>query len=289
MRMRRAHFSIGGIRVSLLSDCRSFVDEYLSLYAPYRRESADGEAIAVEIRAGRRFPWRRGPYLIRSKGADEFQVLRRREVLPHLEWIINWQIIQQRAEYVQFHAATLETGGQALILPGNPGCGKSTLTAGLLARGFSYLCDEFALIQRETLAVHPFPRALCMKESSFPVVDRLGLPLRRKVPYRKPVKGRVAFLNPRDIRADIEGQPSPVRWIVFPQYTAGATPALEKLPRSEAAFRLARQCFNFPVHQQGTLTTLAAVVRQAECYQLVSGDIQSTCDLVESVVSHSPN
>ena len=191
MRMRRAHFAIGGIGVSLSSDCRSFVDEYLSFYAPYRRASAGGDSITVEIRAGRRFPWRRGPYLIRSEGADEFQVLRRREVLPHLEWIINWQIIQQRAEYVQLHAATLETEGRALILPGNPGCGKSTLTAGLLARGFSYLCDEFALIHRETLTVHPFPRALCMKESSFPVVDRLGLPLRRKVPYRKPVKGRV--------------------------------------------------------------------------------------------------
>ena len=289
MTRRSVHFSIGGINVSLRSDCRSFVDQYLSLYAPYRRASADEEAIAVEIRAGHRFPWRRGPFLIRSEGADEFQVGRRREVLPHLEWIINWQIIQQRAEYVQLHAATLEIGGNALILPGNPGCGKSTLTAGLLARGFSYLCDEFALIHRETLDVHPFPRALCMKEASFPVIDRLGLPLRRKVPYRKPVKGRVAFLNPRDIRSDIEGRPSPVRWIVFPQYTAGASPTLEKLTRSEAAFRLARQCFNFPIHQQDALTTLAGVVRQADCYQLVSGDIQSTCDLVETILPHSPN
>ena len=216
MRKRFVHFSIGGINVSLLSDCRSFVDEYLSLYAPYRRESGQQDAIVVEIRAGHHFPWRRGPYLIRSEDDNGIQVRRRREVLPHLEWIINWQIIQQRGEYVQLHAAALEIGGKALILPGDPGCGKSTLTAGLLARKWSYLCDEFALIDRATLAVHPFPRALCMKERSFPVVDGLGLPLRRKIPYRKPVKGRVAFLNPREIRSDIEGRPSPVRWVVFP-------------------------------------------------------------------------
>ena len=284
MRRRPVHFSIGGIKVSLLSDCRSFVDEYLSLYAPYRRESADQEAIAVEIRAGHHFPWRRGPYAIRSQGNNGIQVRRRREVLPHLEWIINWQIIQQRGEYVQLHAAALEIGGKALILPGDPGCGKSTLTAGLLARKWSYLCDEFALIDRGTLAVHPFPRALCMKEPSFPVIDGLGLPLRRKIPYRKPVKGRVAFLNPREIRADIAGRPSPVRWVIFPQYVAGATPTLEKLTRSQAAYRLTRQCFNFPVHQQKALTTLAGVVRQADCYQLVGGDIQATCDLVESLL-----
>jgi hypothetical protein len=113
-------------------------------------------------------------------------------------------------------------------------------------------------------------------------VDRLGLPLRRKVPYRKPAKGRVAFLNPREIRPDIEGRPSPVRWIVFPQYVAGADPRLENLTRSQAAYELARQCFNFRVCQEQTLSRLADIVRQADCYRLTAGDLEPTCDLLES-------
>lgn len=284
MRNREHHFSIGAVNVSLRSDCRSFVDEYLSLYAPYRCDSPGDNTIAVRIKARHAYPWRRGPYVIQSEGMEDFQVQRRYEVLPHLEWMINWQIIRQHRDYVQLHAATLETGGQALILPGEPGSGKSTLTAGLLARGWSYLCDEFALIDPDRLAVHPFPRALCMKEPSFGVVDGLGLPLHRKTPYHKPTKGRVAFLNPLDVRADVRGRASRVCWVIFPNYVAGATPTLKVLSRSQAAFELTRLCFNFHVHQARGVAVLADLARGADCYRLTAGDIYSTCDLLESLL-----
>jgi len=282
MRDRQYHFSIGAVNVSLRSSCSSFIDEYSSLYAPYRRHRPEDDAIAVEIKARHRYPWRRGPYLIETEGEQAFRVQHRYEVLPHLEWMINWQVIRQRQDYVQLHAAALEIGGRGLILPGKPGSGKSTLTAGLLAQGWSYLCDEFALIDPEALAVHSFPRALCMKEASFPVVDGLGLPLRRKTPYHKPTKGRVAFLNPLDIRPDVEGRPSRVRWVVFPKYVSGGRPTLEMIPRSQAAFELSRQCFNSHVYRAGTVAVLADVVRSADCYRLTAGDIETTCDLVES-------
>jgi HprK-related kinase A len=198
--------------------------------------------------------------------------------------MISWQIIRQHHGFVQLHAAALEIDGQALILPGDPGSGKSTLAAGLVARGWSYLCDEFALIEPETPAVHPFPRALCIKEPSFPVVDGLGLPLRRKTPYRKPTKGRVAFLNPLEVRPDVEGRPAPVRWVIFPKYIPGAEPTLKLMSRSQAAFDLSRQCFNFCECEARALAVLALVARGADCYRLTAGDIHDTCDLLESLL-----
>ena len=204
------------------------------------------------------------------------------EVLPHLEWFINWQIIRKREEFVQLHASSVELGGNALILPGNPGSGKSTLTAGLLARGWSYLCDEFALVDPPTLMFHPFPRALCIKEPSFPVVDRLGVRLCRKTPYHKATKGRVAFLDPLDVRADVVGRPSRAGWVIFPHYVPDASPALERLTRSQAAHELARQCFNFRVYQERAVPILANVVRGADCYRLTAGDLNATCNLIES-------
>jgi HprK-related kinase A len=284
MRDEQHHFSIGEVRVSLRSDCRSFLREYLSLYAPYRCTSADGLAVEVDIRARHRYPWRRGPYTLHSDGVQDFHVQRRHEVLPHLEWFINWQVIRKRRDFVQLHASSLEIDGQALIFPGDPGSGKSTLTAGLLARGWSYLCDEFALIDPSTLCIRPFPRALCMKEASFPAVDRLGLPLCRKTPYHKTAKGRVAFLNPLDVRPDVVGRPARVRWVVFPEYRADATPALAPISRARAAYRLARQCFNFPVYQARAVPVFANIVRDADCYELRAGDIDLTCDAVESLL-----
>ena len=282
MRNREHHFSIGAVNVSLRSDRRSFIDEYSSLYGPYRSDSARDNTIAMQIEARRRYPWRRGPYVIQSPGVDGFQVQHRHEVLPHLEWMISWQIIRQRRDYVQLHAAALEMDGQALVLPGEPGSGKSTLAAGLLARGWSYLCDEFALIDRTTPRVHPFPRALCIKEPSFPVIDRLGLPLRRKTPYQKATKGRVAYLNPLDVRPDANGRLSRVRWVVFPRYVSGAKPTLKAMARSQAAFELSRQCFNFRTEPAQATAVLADVAREADCCQLTAGDIEATCDLLEA-------
>ena len=291
MKQQPHHFSLGRINVSLRSDCRSFVDEYRSLYESYRRDSAGDDAIEIRIEARHRYPWRRGPFLIHSDGAMGFEVRHRYEVLPHLEWIINWQIIKQRTDYVQLHASTLtsptDLGGLpmgALLLPGDPGAGKTTLTAGLLTRGWSYLCDEFALIDPRTREAHPYPRALCIKQPSFAVIDGLGLPVCRKTPYHKPTKGRVAFLNPLDIRSDIVGAPSRIRWVVFPKYVVGATPALEPISRSQAAFELLRQCFNFKAYRGRALDILTDVVRDAACFHLTSGEIHATCDLIQNLV-----
>jgi len=283
----RHRFSIGAVNISLGSDCQSIVDEYLSLYAPYRRDRGDppdGDAIEVEITSRRRKPWIRGPFTLRSSQASDFQVRSRHEVLPHLEWYINWQIINSRRDYLQLHASSLEIDNQAIIFPGDPGSGKTTLTAGMLSRGWSYLCDEFALIDPQTCLVHPYPRALSIKEGSFPIVDRLGLPLCRKTPYQAAVKGRVAFLNPLDLRTDVVGKPAPIRWVVFPNYVADATPALQPLTRSEAAHAMARQCFNARVYEARSLHIFAEVVRGAECYRLRSGDITATCRLIEQLV-----
>ena len=283
MRNMYHHFSVGRISVSLRSECRSFIDEYTSLYRAYCRATPGDNAIKIEISAGHRFPWRRGPFVIHSDEADDFEVRRRHEVLPHLEWIINWQIIRQRAEYVQLHASTLTWNDGAILLPGDPGSGKSTLAAGLLARGWSYLCDEFALIDPHTRRIEPFPRALCIKEPSFAVIDDLGIPLHRKTPYHKPTKGRVAFLNPLDVRPDVVGRASEVRWVVFPKYVANATPTLTPMPRSEAAYELVRQCFNFRDHTGNAVALLADVARFARCFRLTAGEINATCDLIQKL------
>jgi hypothetical protein len=157
----------------------------------------------------------------------------------------------------------------------------------LLTRGWEYLCDEFALIDAWSGTVHPYPRALCIKEPSFPVVQHLGLPLTGRTPFRKRGKGRVAFLNPLHVRDGIVGDPAPIGWVVFPEYVAGVAPTLRPIPRSEAAYLLARQCFNIRTDQVRALATLAAVARGAKCYHLTVGEIDATCDLMDSLTTQS--
>ena len=66
-----------------------------------------------------------------------------------LEWGLNWCVAGHAHQYLMLHAAALERNGRAVILPGDPGAGKSTLTAALMLSGWRLLSDEITLVDRE--------------------------------------------------------------------------------------------------------------------------------------------
>ncbi|MCH7526531.1 MAG: hypothetical protein IID39_03755, partial [Planctomycetes bacterium] len=204
--------------------------------------------------------------------------------LPHIEWAINTQIMRHFPTFLQVHASVLEVDGQGVIFPASPSSGKTTLAMGLLARGWRYLSDEFALIHPETLQLHPYPKALCIKEGSFRYAQELGLLRGRWKAYLKGSKGRVTFLNPHHVRPDAVAAPCPVRHVVFCRYAPGEQPLLEPIPRAEAVIRLNLNSFNFLKFRGRGLATFVDVVKRARCYELRSGPLAATCDLIESTI-----
>ena len=56
-----------------------------------------------------------------------FKPLPLNHAFPLLEWGMNWCIAGYAQHYLMLHAAVLERRGRAVILPGDPGAGKSTL------------------------------------------------------------------------------------------------------------------------------------------------------------------
>ncbi len=281
--MHEYSFSIGVVDVTLRTPYPRLVDDFVSIYDAYRLATASPDSMLIELDARHARPWARGPFVLRSTTLPDFEVVRRGELLPHLEWFINWHVIERLPTYIQLHASSVAIGGKALLMPGESGSGKTTLTAGLLARAWDYLCDEFALIDPSLGLAHPFPRALCIKEGSFDVVRSLGLPLRRKMAYQKPTKGRVGFLSPLDTGGQPVNPPAPVRWIVFPKYIANVPPVLHAISHAEAVYEMARQCFNVKTHADRTIKLLARMVRGATCFRLVSGNIHATCDVIENL------
>ncbi len=275
---------IGDISVCVNSEVDELLDDFADLYRGEWQEHPGGDqTIRMEIRANRRSLRRR--YFIRGDGATLGKDHGYDEVLPYLEWGINWRVIARRADYLQIHAASLVRSGNGVLLVGKSGQGKSTLAAGLLARGWSYLCDEFALLNPNTLQAHPFPKALCIKAGSFDVVDQLGVPLWRRGHYVKASKGHVAYIRPHDVRPRIVATPSPIRFVVFPRYSQGTKAQAYSISKGRAAFKLAGNAFNRNAFDQRVLSILGDVVRGAECLCLEGGDIHETCDLVDSLVS----
>jgi HprK-related kinase A len=283
---RRVRFGIGAIGISVTSELEEALEDLGALYGGSRERCPPSDAaIRMEVRAGRRSPLGRRRYAIWGDGEELFTNRRRDEVLPYIEWGINWRVISTRTDYLQLHAATLAFKGQAVVFAGPSGSGKSTLAAGLLSRGWSYLSDEFALIDPETLLVHPFPKALCLKAGAFDVVEHLKLPVWRRRHYVKAFKGQVGYISTRTIARQVEANPCPIRYVVFPKYAEGTEARLYSLLRARAAFLLAQHVLNRRAFGGRTISILSNIVRDAECMRLESGPLDASCDLVESLVT----
>ena len=67
---------------------------------------------------------------------------------------------------VLLHAGAVERDGQAIVVAGESGRGKSTLTAALVQAGFNYLTDELVLIDPHTARVELYPKALDLSAES---------------------------------------------------------------------------------------------------------------------------
>lgn len=278
-------FGIGSIRVSLDSDLGEVLEDFTALYGACRTNDLSGEqTIRMRVRAHRSALPLPARYDVLGDGQELFTRCRRYEVLPYLEWAINWRVIARRTEFLQLHAAVLARDGQAVVFAGPSGSGKSTLAAGLLARGWRYLSDEFALVDPATLHVHPFPKALCVKVGSFAVLERLNMPIWRRRPYVKAFKGRVGYVRVHAIAGQVETRPCPIGFVLFPRYAAGADTHLYPVTQSRAAFALAAYTLNHGALAERSVPTLGQVVRNARCFGFVSSDLNGSCDLVERLL-----
>ena len=138
------HFRIGVVGVSLTTPMTGLLEQYTSLYRGFQIDGPDVRAIRVQVAPTRFSPWHRRRYVVSVNDRVQFEPARLEEVLPYVDWAVNWEVPRVMPEYLQLHASSMEVDGLGVIFPGESASGKATLTAGLLARGWRYLCDEFA-------------------------------------------------------------------------------------------------------------------------------------------------
>lgn len=275
------HYRIGVVPVSFFADSPRLRQAFDRYYQPYRvRVASRG---AFEVAVVRRRSWRslRSYYHVLLNGQPQCALRRESSVLPHVEWALNAAVARYLPDYYQIHAAAVARHGAGVILAGSPGAGKSTLTAGLIARGWSYLSDEFALIDPRVRRLLAYPKALCIKAGSFDTLRQLGLPVDEHGVLHKGSKGPVTLIDPLDIRADAVSSPCEVRAIVLPAYQAGVRPYLEPMSAARAVYELVQYSFNFTKFRGEGLALLGAVARGAQCYRLTAGDLGETCDLLD--------
>ncbi len=276
--------AIGPVVVEIDGDGGGSTADFAHLYAGQRVDHLppDRQHIRMEVRpaSSARWPaWRRR-FNVLGDGEELFSDLSAGEVLPYLEWGVNYRLIAANHAFLKLHAATLAYKGRGVMLVGESGSGKSTLTAILAARGWDYFSDEFALIHPQTLQLHSFPKALCVKSGSFRLVQDLGLPLWRRRCWVKAFKGPVGYVRPADLR--VATHPAPIRLIVFPRFTGGSEPRVYPISRSQAVFSVAANAFNRQDFGPSLVDLLGRVAAGADCLVVEPGTPAATAAALEA-------
>jgi HprK-related kinase A len=151
--------------------------------------------VSVQQPAGVR-RWIRPQALFHFENRPPFRPLAANQAFPLLEWGLNWCVSAHCHQFLLVHAAVVERGGRAIILPAPPGSGKSTLCAALVARGFRLLSDELALIDIDRGALVPLPRPISLKNESIDVIARFWPDASMSEVVPDTLKGSVVHVRP---------------------------------------------------------------------------------------------
>ena len=153
---------------------------------------------------------------------------------PMLNWLVFSLAVRDDAFLLQFHAAALGRGGRALLLPGPPASGKSTLAAMLARAGFDYLSDDSVVIERDGLMVRGLPFAVCVKETGDAALADHRSDLDAAREHRRPDGRRVRYLRPQNL----DLAPHAAAWVAFLAFDPGAELGVDAIPPAEGLRRI---------------------------------------------------
>lgn len=127
------------------------------------------------------------------------------------------------------HASTVVRRGQAIMLTGQSGQGKSTLSTLLCSAGYQLLADDITPLRADNLELGHNPSAVSVKAGAFDIIGRY-FPGFRDLPeiYLNAFKGKVKYLP---LPAPVE--PSyPCQHLVLVQYQPGVKARLQPVAPS---------------------------------------------------------
>lgn len=260
---------VGSWRFHVRSSETAITQALHQLYADYPLQLSDPGFADFHVVVRRPAGLRRlvQPQVVFEYNDDQpFQPFPAEQAVPMLEWGMNWCVSSTTAHMLILHAAVLERGGRALVMPAPPGHGKSTLTAGLVVRGWRLLSDELAMIDLDAGALHPFTRPVSLKNRSIEVIRAFAPEHLVSAPVRDTIKGDIAYLRAPRASVQRAGEPAGPGWLVFPRYRADAVAArFEPVPKAQAFREVAAQAFNYHVLGRQGFEAAAKLIDGCDC------------------------
>ena len=241
----RLDLQIGPVAFRIGSAWKAPLDALERLYRGYPKPSGGLCDFTVRLEPDK--PWRRwlrpsvairGDYML--PGATPLALA---HGLLAAEMGMNMQMAFGQKRYLLLHAATVERDGRALLMTGESGAGKSTLAAMLGEQGWRLMGDEFALLDPEDGSLHPFPRAVSLKNGAIRVMESQAAPDRFGPRLEGTPKGAIRHLRPSEPAVERMLEPARPALILFPRF--GQASAMRAVGAAEVFMRLTQASTNY--------------------------------------------
>ena len=238
------------------------------LYADYPLAEDDFADFHVSLdRPASLRRWYRPQVVFKFDGKSPFKPLPLEQAFPMFEWGLNWCVSSHVYRYLIIHAAVIERGGLAAILPAPPGSGKSTLCAALVNRGWRLLSDELTLVGIDDGKILPLPRPVSLKNASVDIIKSYVPGAVFSPIVMDTTKGSVAHMKPTPDSVRRINEKARPAWVIFPRYQPEANAAMVALPRARALMRVAENAFNFHALGARGFETLAGMIDASLCFE----------------------
>jgi len=177
-----------------------------------------------------------GKYTLTSPGAVPFSSVLGVSFAAVLFDVVIFNLLNRNCHGIAFHAGAVACKGKVILLPGQSGFGKSSMTACLVMHGCFYLTDELYFMP---IAQHspntPFTRPLCIKAGAAAAIRQL---VTRKV-LESAISDKHGYVIPhRLLNSEFQQISSSPSLILIPNYQAQSTLNIEKLSPAQVTIQL---------------------------------------------------
>jgi len=169
-----------------------------------------------------------------------------------------------------FHAAGLGHVGRGLLLPGMMEAGKTTLTAWLLAQGYTYtyLTDELVFVSEGSAQIQAFTRPLNLRADGLSALQAaLAIDLSDLLPR----DGATALVAPRRFGSGQVHNEAVLDAIIFPCFVAGSPLSFTPLSKAETGLALMECLINARNLPQHGFPEVVRLARSVPAYRLQYG------------------
>lgn len=170
--------------------------------------------------------------------------------------------IDTNTSHHALHAGAVFRGDRCMILPGQSGNGKSTLTSWLIMNGFQYLTDELVFLSQDA-QVLPMTRPISLKvglsHTSWLLADE----------HDGIITSDSGSMIPHRLFNDnFEPRQPTATDIIFPQYDPSVEPELKEITPGKSSLYLLRSHVNARNLQGHGVSEMANIVKQCRSFTL---------------------